>query len=142
VELRSDLSRFMSQQLVERIVSGKHTMDLGGTRCTVTLLFADVVGFTPIAEGGEPERVVALLNELFSLMTEVIFRHQGVVDKFLGDSVMAMWGAPEDDPQHATHALRAAEDLLRFVAMANADWQERYGSEIRLGIGINTGECI
>jgi class 3 adenylate cyclase len=83
-----------------------------------------------------------LLNELYSLVTEIIFRHGGIVDKFIGDSVMAAWGTPAPAPDHASKALDAAEDIQRFVAVANDDWEERYGVRIRMAIGLNTGECV
>ncbi len=140
--LRANLSRFMSQQLVDRIVTGQHDVELGGVRATVTVLFVDVVGFTPIAEAKEPERVVTFLNELFSLITEVVFRHGGIVDKFIGDSVMAVFGAPEPDPQQVTHALRSAEDILRFTRLANQYWTRELGRSVDIAMGVNTGECI
>ncbi len=139
---RGELSRFMAPELVSAIVRGEHSLELGGKRCEVTILFADVVAFTPFAERRAPEEVVALLNELFSLLTEVVFRHDGVVDKFVGDSLMAMWGAPVAREDHADRALSAAEDMLRFLEPAATLWREKFGVEIRLGIGIASGAAI
>ncbi len=140
-ELRTELSRYMNHQLVERIVRGEHSLTLGGERAVVSILFADVVGFTPLTESRPPEQVVGLLNELFSLMTEIVMRNGGIVDKFLGDSIMAIFGAPEPSPLHAREALRSAEEMLRFVASSNEDWRQRYGVRIRLAIGVSSGEC-
>lgn len=141
-QLRGDLGRFLNRALVDAIVDGKHELSLGGRRATISVLFADVVAFTPLAESRPAEQVVALLNELFSLLTEVVFRHGGTVDKFVGDCLMAVWGAPVEDADHARHALAAAEDMMRLLETANEGWVEKYGTEVRLGIGINAGEAI
>jgi len=141
-KLRGDLSRFMSKQLVDAIVKGEHPLSLGGKRATVSVLFADVVGFTPLAEARQAEQMVGLLNELFSVLTEIVFRHGGTVDKFIGDCIMAVWGAPVPQEDHAARALSAAEDMMRFLETANEGWKEKYDVEIRLGIGVNSGEAI
>jgi adenylate cyclase len=141
-KLRGDLSRFMSKQLVDAIVHGDHPLALGGKRAVVSVLFADVVAFTPLAEARSAEQVVALLNELFSVLTEVVFRHGGTVDKFIGDCVMAVWGAPVAQVDHAERALAAAEDMMRFLETANEGWRTKYDIEVRLGIGVNSGEAI
>lgn len=140
--MRAELSRYMSQVLVDRIVAGRHSLRLGGTRASVTVVFADVVGFTQLAEEQKPEAVVAWLNELFAILTEIVLRNGGVVDKFMGDSIMAFWGALQNDARHETHALRAAAEMARFVQVANRDWARRLGRSFELGIGVNSGECI
>lgn len=141
-KLRGDLSRFMSKELVEAIVKGEHDLSLGGERRPITVLFADVVAFTPLSESRPPEQVVTMLNELFSVLTEVVFRHGGTVDKFIGDCIMAVWGAPVAQPDHADRALAAAEDMMHFLEVAAAEWSKKYDVEIRLGIGVNSGEAI
>ncbi len=140
--IRSDLGRYLPHGLVEKIVEQEQELRLGGDRCEITVLFADVVGFTPLAETHSAEEVVTLLNELFTILTEIVFRHGGTVDKFIGDSVMAFWGAPNPQENHAELALRAAEDMMRWLEVGNAGWKKRYGVEIRLAIGVNTGEVI
>lgn len=140
--LRGDLSRFLSQDLVTAIVEGQHSLELGGTRAPVTVLFADVVAFTPLAEGQPAERIVSLLNELFSMLSEIVFRHRGTVDKFIGDCLMAVWGAPFAEKAHAALALEAAGDMMKFLEAANENWKHTYGCELRLAIGINSGEVI
>ncbi len=140
--LRGDLSRFLSRELVDAIVRGEHPLELGGRRMPITVLFADVVAFTPMAESGPPERVVALLNDLFSVLSEVVFRHEGMVDKFIGDCIMAVWGAARPMDDHARRALAAAQDMMRFLETANEEWKDKYGIEIRLGIGVNSGDAI
>ncbi len=142
IRIRSDLGRYLSAPLVDRIVDQKQDMHLGGDRCEITVLFADVVGFTPLAETHSAEEIVALLNELFTILTEIVFRHDGTVDKFIGDSVMAFWGAPNPDEDHAELALRAAEDMQRWLDIGNEGWKKKYGIEIQLAIGVNTGEAV
>lgn len=139
--IRTDLSRFLPAQLVDRVVRREHTIELGGTRRTVTVMFADVAGFTSLIERYRPEVVIPVLNELFTLLTEIIFRHRGTVDKFVGDCVMALWNAPDDDADHAAAAVRCAQDFLRWVELANVVWQRRVGITIHLAIGIHTGEA-
>ena len=141
-KLRGDLGRFLDRELVDKIVKGEHSLALGGKRAEVTVLFADVVAFTPLAESRPAEEVVGLLNELFSLLTEIVFRHGGTVDKFIGDCIMAIWGAPVAQPDHAERALAAAEDMMRFLETANDEWRDKYGVEIRLAIGVNSGDAI
>jgi adenylate cyclase len=141
-KLRGDLSRFMSKDLVDAIVKGEHDLALGGKRMPITVMFADVVAFTPLSESRSPEQVVTMLNELFSVLTEVVFRHGGTVDKFIGDCIMAVWGAPVPQADHADRALAAAEDMMHFLEVAAAEWRKKYEVEIRLGIGINSGEAI
>jgi adenylate cyclase len=141
-KLRGDLGRFMSKPLVDAIVKGEHPLALGGKRAPVSVLFADIVGFTPLTESRDAEQIVALLNELFSVLSEIVFRHGGTVDKFIGDCIMAVWGAPIPQEDHATRALAAAEDMMRFLETANEEWKEKYDLEIRLGIGVNSGEAI
>ncbi len=141
-KLRGDLGRFMSKPLVDAIVRGEHPLALGGKRAPVSVLFADIVGFTPLTESRDAEQVVGLLNELFSVLSEIVFRHGGTVDKFIGDCIMAVWGAPIPQEDHAVRALAAAEDMMRFLETANEEWREKYDVVIRLGIGVSSGEAI
>ena len=141
-EVRADLGRYLPAALVEQIVARQQDMALGGRRLSITVLFADVVAFTPLSERLPAEDVVRLLNELFTVLTEIVFRHGGTVDKFVGDCVMALYGAPHPKEDHARRALDTAEDMLRWVERANVSWQERYGTSIQLAIGIHTGEAV
>jgi class 3 adenylate cyclase len=142
IEIRTDLGRYLPSEIVDRVVAREQDMALGGTARTITVLFADVVGFTPLAAKLKPEATVAILNELFSILTEIVFRHGGTVDKFVGDSVMAIWNAPAIQDDHAARALRAAEEMLRWLEAGNAGWREKYGVTIELAIGVNTGEAV
>lgn len=142
IEIRTDLGRYLPVELVEKVVLREQDMALGGVRQEVTVLFADVVAFTPLVERLAPEEVVAILNELFTILTEIVFRHGGTIDKFVGDCVMALWGAPEPAGDHAERALAAAEDMLRWLEAGNAHWSERYGVVVELAVGVSSGEAV
>jgi class 3 adenylate cyclase len=141
-QIRSDLSRYLNQDLVDAVVDRKTELKLGGERKIITVMFADVVAFTPLTEQHEPERVVAILNELFTFMTEIIFKHGGIIDKFIGDCVMAVFGAPTSRDDDALRAARAAEEMMRWLEVGNARWKKELGFELQMGIGINTGEAV
>lgn len=140
--IRSDLGRYLPEDLVENVVRREQVMELGGVRRQITVLFADVVRFTPLCEHHEPEVVVSVLNELFTLMTTVIFGSGGTVDKFIGDCVMAFWGAPRADDQQVLHALDAAERIHRVLEFANRRWTREFGVEVRLAMGVHVGEAV
>jgi class 3 adenylate cyclase len=142
VAIRSDLGRYLPAELVDKVVKREQDMGLGGVRREITVLFADVVAFTPLTDRLAAEEVVGILNELFTILTEVVFRHGGTVDKFVGDCVMAVWGAPEAHPDHAARALAAAEEMQQWLEAGNAGWRERFDVTIELAIGVHTGEAV
>lgn len=142
IEIRHDLSRYMPAEVVERVVRREQDMALGGQRRDITVMFMDVVAFTPLTEKLDAEAIVELLNHLFTMSTEIVFRHEGTVDKFIGDSMMAFWGAPTDCPDHAERAVGAAEEILSWLEAANQHFRERYDCAVRLAIGINSGPCV
>lgn len=139
---RENLSRFMSPEVVDRIVAGRDNLSLGGERREITVMFADVVSFTALADEREPEVAVAILNELFTIVTEIVFQHGGIIDKFIGDCAMAIWGAPDGHPDDARRAVRAAEAILRWLEVGNARWRKQLGRDIELAIGIHTGVAV
>ncbi len=140
--IRRDLRRYLPAELVNRVVRREQDMELGGERREISVMFADVVAFTPIADSLPADDTVSLLNELFTILTEIVFRHRGTVDKFIGDSVMAIWGAPEEQPDHAQRAIAAAEDMMRWLEAGNEGWRRRFGVTVELAIGINTGPAV
>ena len=141
-EARAALSRYLSPDVVELVVSNPGKLRLGGERREVTLFFADVVGFTRLSESQPPEVIVALLNELFTFATEIIQRRGGIIDKFIGDCIMAVWGTPNAHEDDALRAVQAAEDLRRWLDVGNRRWRERWGIEIQLAIGVHTGPAV
>jgi adenylate cyclase len=142
VAIRSDLSRYLTPELVEAIIQRRANLNLGGKRQQVTVLFADVVSFTPLAESLPPERIVALLNELFTILTGIIFRNQGMIDKFIGDCVMALFGAPEPHADAPLNAVKTAREMIRWLEVGNKKWKKEYQLTLQLAIAIHCGEVI
>ncbi len=140
--VRSNLSRFLSPEVVDAVIVGQDQLELGGERRKITVLFADVVSFTTLADEHDPEFVVGILNELFTIITEIVFKHGGIIDKFIGDCAMAVFGAPEEHEDDAARAVRAAEEMLRWLEVGNAKWRKELGRELQLAIGINTGYAV
>jgi adenylate cyclase len=108
----------------------------------MTVLFSDIRGFTTMSEKGTPEDVVAQLNHLFTRMVGVVFHHHGTVDKFVGDMVMALYGAPLDDEDHADHAVQTALAMIGALQQMNVEWQSQGKPTLDIGIGINTGDMV
>jgi adenylate cyclase len=134
--------RYVSRDVYEQLTAHPELAELGGKRRDMTVLFSDIRGFTSVTELGNPEELVAQLNEYFSRMVDIVFRHHGTVDKFVGDMVMALFGAPLDDPQHADHAVAAAIEMVRALGELNRAWSGRGMPELDIGIGINSGDMI
>ncbi|MEN2985935.1 MAG: adenylate/guanylate cyclase domain-containing protein [Thermodesulfovibrionaceae bacterium] len=115
---------------------------LGGERRDVTVLFSDIRGFTALSEKIQPENVIELLNEYFAAMTEVIFKWEGTLDKFIGDAIMVFWGAPLPQPDHAERAVRCAIEMSQKLRELCKKWSYENKPTINIGIGINTGEVL
>lgn len=140
--VRELFGRYVSKDVIEALMADPAGARLGGQRREMTVLFSDIRGFTAASEVGTPEDVVAQLNEYFAEMVEVLFRHQGTLDKFVGDMVMGLFGAPLRDPHHADHAVAAALDMAGTLDRLNARWKMEGRPVLDIGIGINTGEMI
>ncbi len=134
--------RYVSRDVYAQLTAHPELAELGGARREMTVLFSDIRGFTTVTEKGNPEELVAQLNEYFSRMVEIVFRHQGTVDKFVGDMVMALFGAPLDDADHAEHAVAAAVEMVRELGELNRAWAARGMTRLDIGIGINSGDMI
>ncbi len=140
--LESAFSGYVSPQLMRRLQSGEISPDQRGAKANVCVLFADICGFTQLSETLPPERVVALLNEYFAAMTAAIHRHGGVVDKLIGDGIMALFGQPERLPSPERAALEAAQEMLVRLDSLNRAWERELGPRLACGIGIHGGEAI
>jgi adenylate cyclase len=134
--------RYVSPAVIDQLMSNPALARLGGERRDMTVLFSDIRGFTSASERGTPEAIVAQLNEYFGVMVDVLFRHQGTLDKFVGDMVMGLFGAPLPDAQHADHAVAAALEMSVELDRLNAAWQAEGRPVLDIGIGINSGEMI
>ena len=135
-------SRFLDPRVVKGLVEkGETGAALSGQKREITVLFSDIQGFTSLSERKSAPEIVDLLNRYFSLQVEVIFRHEGTLDKYIGDAIMAFWGAPTDQPDHACRALACAREmeqtLMRFKQEAGAD-----GEQFDIGIGLHSGEAV
>jgi adenylate cyclase len=139
---RAELSRFLSRAVAEAVIRGE-TEDLRQSRLAeVTCLFADIRGFTTLSENESPQEVVSMLNEFFTLMAGVVFRHEGNLDKFIGDCVMAVWGPPSSHPDDPARALRAALEMQDAVDVLNGSRMAAGKPPIEVGIGVNTGQAV
>jgi adenylate cyclase len=138
---RANYSRFLPEYVVKQMLENPESFKLGGVNQTITVLFADIRGFTRISEHAPPEKIVALLNKYFSAMTDIIFAHGGTLDKYLGDGLLALFGAPTTTPQDAGNALNAAVAMQRRIIGINNELRGEGVLEIGVGIGLHTGEA-
>jgi adenylate cyclase len=141
-KMKKLFGQYVSKDVYDHLVADPSLARLGGTRREMSVLFSDIRGFTTVSERGQPEEIVHTLNEYFTKMVEIVFKHQGTVDKFVGDMVMALFGAPLDDPEHAEHAVEAALDMLAELKRLNQTWKSQGRPELDIGIGVNSGPMI
>ncbi len=140
--LRTMFSRYMSEEVLQHLLEHPEKVRLGGERRYLTLFFSDLAGFTTISEGMAPERLVQLLNEYLSAMTDIILAEQGTVDKFEGDAIMAFWGAPLPQADHALRACRAALAQQAALVDLNRRFAEQGWPPLACRIGLHTGEAV
>ncbi len=136
---RANYSRFMPEYVVQQLLENPDSFRLGGVNQTITVLFADIRGFTSMSENENPENVVGLLNHYFTAMTEIIFEHGGTLDKYIGDGLMALFGAPSASPDDARNALNAAVAMQKRLLELKAQPDEIGFKNISIGIGLHTG---
>lgn len=142
LQLKNIFGRYVSPQILDHILEHPNNVELGGERRDLTILFSDIRGFTTISENSEPEEVVEMLNEYLTRMVEILLRHGGTLDKFIGDAVMGFWNAPTGDPDHARHAVECAIEMIDDTARLRESWSAEGKAAIRIGVGINTGEAV
>jgi class 3 adenylate cyclase len=140
--IRTNLSRYLSPGVVEDIIHKDVEVNLGGDRKVVTILFMDLIGFTSLSEKLQPEEVVSILNEYFTEMSKGIFKWRGTLDKFAGDQIMAFWGAPFEQLNHAELAVQCALEVSKTLDELQKKWEKEGKPVLNCGIGINTGEVL
>jgi adenylate cyclase len=140
-QLRAAFDKYMAPEVVDEIMRHPE-IKLGGEKKELSILFSDIAGFTTISERLRPEELVELLNEYLSAMTDIIRQQRGNVNKYLGDGIMAIFGAPLGEPTHATLACYAALDSQAALARLRSDWKSQGRPEIAARIGINTGDVV
>ena len=141
-QLRTVFDKYMAAEVVDEIMQNPEAIRLGGEKKELSVLFSDIAGFTSISERMDPETLVELLNKYLSAMTEIILRHRGNVNKYLGDGIMAIFGAPRGEPNHASLACFAALDSQSELAGLRERWKAEGQPEISARIGINSGWLV
>ncbi len=136
---RANYSRFMPEYVVKQLLEKPDSFRLGGANQTITVLFADIRGFTALSEKENPEKVVGLLNRFFSAMSEIIFDRGGTLDKYLGDGLMALFGAPTASEKDADNAVNTAIDMQKRLVALNSELRSEGYPEVSAGIGLHTG---
>ncbi|MBA3691353.1 MAG: HAMP domain-containing protein [Actinobacteria bacterium] len=139
LERASRLQRYLSPALAESILSGERDVQFGSSRKVLTIFFSDIRGFTASAERMEPEELVAELNDYLSQMTEIVFKHGGTLDKYVGDAVMVFFGDPLPQDDHAERAVRMAFEMRERMTELRGRWLHTYHEAFEIGIGIATG---
>lgn len=140
--LQDTLTRYVSKQVVELILQHPETIVLDGEEREATILFSDIRGFTSLSEKMHPKTVVQMLREYFSLMVGAVFQFHGTVDKYIGDALMAIFGAPTPQPKHAELAVRAALEMKTLLSRFNAERVKTGQEPLEIGIGIHTGNVV
>lgn len=138
-EIKSVFGQYVPPEYVDLIMKMGGKLNLDGESKVMTVLFADIVGFTSVSEKMTPQQLKNTLNDYLTPMTEVIFNHKGTIDKYVGDMVVAFWGSPIEDPNHAFNGVGTAMDMQNRLDLVNIEFKKQQRPEIHIGIGVNTG---
>jgi adenylate cyclase len=141
-QLRGAFRHYLNEEVMDQMLQHPERLRLGGERREMTVLFSDIRGFTALAERIGPESLVRLINSYLTPMTQIVFEEGGTLDKYMGDAVMAFWGAPLEQPEHALRACRAAVRFVQKVGELKRLWTAQGLPELEIGVGINTGPMI
>ena len=139
---RKAFSTYVPPQLVAEIIKDPARLKLGGEKRTITVLFSDIRGFTTLAERMPPDELVSMLNEYLTPMTEIVFKEEGTLDKYIGDAIMAIFNAPLELKDHPARACTVALNMARKVPELNKKWAKMGRPPIAIGVGLNTGEAV
>ena len=140
--IRQTFSKFVSKSVVDELLKNPENLKLGGEKKFLTVLFSDIRSFTTISEKMTPEELVEHLNEYLQAMTELVFKYDGTLDKYVGDEIMAFWGAPIPQENHALLACKCAVEMIQVLEQLNKRWIQMNKPALHIGIGINTGEMV
>ena len=140
--LKSGFSHYVSKHVMDQIMQAGGATKLYGEKRKVTIFFSDILGFTEMSETMSPEDVVSLLNEYFQVMIKIIFKYNGMLDKLIGDGIMAEFGVPLEDSEQEKHAVLAAIEMNRALIGLCEKWKNEGRPQIKMGIGMHTGEAI
>jgi adenylate cyclase len=139
-QLAGLFGQYVPPELVDEMARNPEAISLEGESRELTVLFSDVRGFTTISEGLDPKQLTQLMNEFLTPMTHIIHHNRGTIDKYMGDAIMAFWGAPLADPQHASHAVKAGLEMIAGMTKLQEQFKAKGWPEIKIGVGLNTGE--
>jgi adenylate cyclase len=141
-KVRGAFQQYLPPGLINQLLERPELLQLGGEEKDLTVMFSDIRGFTTLSEGLTPAKLVELLNEYLSEMTDIIFRHWGTLDKYIGDAIMAFWGAPYPQDDHAERACLAALEMMAALKKLQAGWEAEGRPRIDIGVGINSGPVL
>jgi len=141
-KVRGAFSQYVAPGVVNLLLNQPELLRLGGEEKELTAMFSDIRGFTALSEGLTPGALVDVLNEYFTAMTQVIFRNWGTLDKYIGDAIMAFWGSPYPQTDHAERACRAALEMMEALKNLQERWRAQGRAEVNIGVGINTGPML
>jgi len=141
-KVRGAFQHYLNASVVNELLKDPAKLKLGGDKKNLTVLFSDIRGFTTISEGLAPESLVRLLNEYLTAMTEIVFKYDGLLDKYIGDAVMAVFGAPLEQPDHALRACYTALDMMDRLKTLQKQWQAEGWPFVDIGIGVSTGDMV
>ncbi len=141
-KIRGTFQLYLTGSVIEEMLKHPEKLKLGGEKKDLTVLFSDIRRFTSISEGMTPEALVKLLNEYLSHMTDVVFKYDGLLDKYIGDAIMAIWGAPLDQPDHVQRACHAGLGMMEELRKLCRKWGTEGLPLLNIGVGINTGPMV
>ncbi|MCC7442846.1 MAG: adenylate/guanylate cyclase domain-containing protein [Bdellovibrionales bacterium] len=137
--IKGAFSKYVAPSIVDSMLKDPTKLTVGGEKKDLTIIFSDIRGFTTFSERMDPKSLSHFLNEYLGQMTEIIFECEGTLDKYIGDAVMAFWGAPGEQPKHAVNACRAAVRMIQRLDELKPVYMEKYGVEVNIGVGVNSG---
>lgn len=141
-KIRGAFQYYLTASVINEILKDPSKLKLGGDKKQLSVMFSDIRGFTGISEKLTPEELVRLLNEYLTAMTDVVFKYDGLLDKYIGDAIMAVFGAPLDQPDHALRACRTALEMMSELKRLREKWAAEGRPDVNIGVGVNTGDMV